>query len=384
MVCIREVQKTLKESAKRLIEDKLQEFGLGERQGFKVYRELIETPGDGVILFQGMQDHTAESIKSLEGFHRAWMEEAQSISERSLTLLRPTIRNEGSEIWASWNPNRPVDPVDRMLRGDVKPTGAVVVRANWSDNPWFPRVLDQERVDCLEQTPERYGHIWEGEYATVLEGAYYAKALTEAQLDGRICRAAPDPLIKKRAFFDIGGPTKNADAVVIWMYQIIGKELRVFDHYKAVGQEFKEHVHWLRQSRPSMPEGYADAIINLPHDGAKSDTVHRVTPQSFLQQAGFNVYVHPNQGSGAARHRIDVGRRVFPNIVFDDASTQAGREALGWYHERRDEQTGKQLGPMHDWASHDADAFGGMCIDYEMQVTTIGSVSPRRRLRGVV
>lgn len=103
-VCIREVQKDLKESAKLLIEDKLYRYGLGEADGFRVYRDVISTPGDGLIIFKGMQDYTAESVKSLEKFKRAWIEEAQTLSLRSLTLLRPTIREEGSEIWASWNP----------------------------------------------------------------------------------------------------------------------------------------------------------------------------------------------------------------------------------------------------------------------------------------
>ena len=97
--CIREVQKSLKESAKRLVEDKITEFNLGEAQGFKVFREVIETPGDGLITFTGMQDHTADSVKSMEGFHRAWVEEAQSLSERSLQLLRPTIRADHSDLF---------------------------------------------------------------------------------------------------------------------------------------------------------------------------------------------------------------------------------------------------------------------------------------------
>ncbi|PBC00882.1 phage terminase large subunit, partial [Mesorhizobium sp. WSM3860] len=141
-VCIREVQKSLKESAKRLLEDKLAECRLGEAAGFRVFREVIETPGDGVITFQGMQDHTADSIKSLEGFKRAWVEEAQTLSSTSLALLRPTIRAPGSELWFSWNPRRKTDPVDVMLRGQELPTGARVVRANWSDNPWLPPELE--------------------------------------------------------------------------------------------------------------------------------------------------------------------------------------------------------------------------------------------------
>jgi len=115
-VCIREVQKDLKESAKLLIEDKLSQFNLGEADGFKVFKDVIQTPKDGVIIFKGMQDYTAESIKSLENFKRAWIEEAQTLTARSLTMLRPTIRAEGSEIWASWNPRRKVDAIDDFLR----------------------------------------------------------------------------------------------------------------------------------------------------------------------------------------------------------------------------------------------------------------------------
>jgi len=171
-VCIREVQKSLRDSAKRLLESKLQALRLGEADGFKVFKDVIQTPGDGIIIFQGMQDHTAESIKSLEGFKRAWVEEAQTLSAKSLRLLRPTIRSDptptssGSELWFSWNPRRKTDPVDMMLRQGTLPTDSIVVKSNWSDNPWFPAVLEQERQDCLIATPDEYEHVWDGGYAT--------------------------------------------------------------------------------------------------------------------------------------------------------------------------------------------------------------------------
>ena len=111
-----------------------------------------------------MQDATAESIKSLEGFRIAWIEEAQTLSQRSLSLLRPTIRVKGSQLWASWNPRRKSDAIDDFLRAK-KPDNAMVVKANWRDNPWFPDVLDEERRLDLEVYPERYAHIWEGDYA---------------------------------------------------------------------------------------------------------------------------------------------------------------------------------------------------------------------------
>ena len=358
-VCIREVQRSLKESAKRLIDDKLGELGLGSADGFKSFREVIETPGDGLITFQGMQDHTAESIKSLEGYKRAWCEEAQSLSARSLSLLRPTIRADGSEIWFSWNPRRKTDPVDAMLRGSTLPTGATVVRANWSDNPWFPSVLEQERQDCLRDDPDQYPHIWEGDYATVLAGAYFAKSIAEAKAQGRITRVPADPLMAHRAFFDIGGTGAKADAVAIWIAQFVGREIRVLDYYEAVGQPLATHVAWLRE------KGYGKASIWLPHDGSTQDKVHDVSYESFLRSAGFSVEVVPNQGKGAAAQRIEAARRRFPSIWFNEATTTPGIEALGWYHEKRDEARNVGLGPEHDWSSHGADAFGLMCVAYE-------------------
>lgn len=369
-VCIREVQKSLKESAKRLIEDKLTEQGLGEAEGFKVFREVIQTPGDGLIAFQGMQDHTAESIKSLEGYKRAWCEEAQSLSARSLSLLRPTIRSDGSELWFSWNPRRKIDPVDLMLRGDTLPTGAVVVRANWSDNPWFPSVLEQERLDCLNNDPDQYDHIWEGGYATILAGAYFAKHISEARAQGRIGRVGKDPLIQVRAFWDLGGRGMKSDATCIVIAQFVGREIRVLDYYEAVGQPLAAHVQWMRS------RGWEKAYCVLPHDGAPVNPIADASWETALQSAGFNTEVIPNQGPGAATIRIEAARRRLPIIWFNEETTRPLIEALGWYHEKRDEERNVGLGPEHDWSSHGADAFGLMCVCYEEPRSTAAVAEP--------
>lgn len=371
-VCIREVQKSLKESAKRLIEDKLTAHGLGEADGFKTFSDVIKTPGDGIIAFQGMQDHTAETIKSLEGYKRAWCEEAQTMSARSLSLLRPTIRADLSEIWFSWNPRRKTDPVDVMMRGEKLPTGATVVKANWSDNPWFPKVLEDERLDCLRDNPDQYEHIWGGGYATVLAGAYYARHIAEARAQGRIGRVAADPLMAYRAYFDIGGTGAKADAVAIWIVQFVGREIRVLDYYEAVGQPLAVHVAWLRE------HGYAKAEIILPHDGAAQDKVYSVSYEGALRSAGFSVRVIPNQGAGAATVRIEAMRRRFPAMWFNEATTTAGLEALGWYHEKKDEARGIGLGPEHDWSSHGADAGGLMAVDYREPGVPVRSRPPSK------
>ena len=365
-VCIREVQKSLKQSSKKLIEDKIQSLKLGESNGFRVFKEVIQTPGDGIILFQGMQDHTAESIKSLEGFDRAWVEEAQTLSEISLKLLRPTIRAAGSEIWFSWNPRRKTDAVDRLLRqGDI-PTDAVVVNANWSHNPWFPAVLEQERIDCLNKQPDDYDHVWDGGYLTVTDGAYFAKHLALAKKEGRIGRVAADPLMTIRIFVDIGGTGAKADAFTMWPAQFIGKEIRVLNYYEAQGQPLESHLAWLREN------GYTPdkAQICLPHDGKTNDRVYDVSYESALGQAGYEVTVIPNQGKGAAKARIEEARRLFPSIWFDKEKCAGGLDALGWYHEKKDEVRNIGLGPEHDWASHGADAFGLMCVAHEAPTET--------------
>lgn len=171
IVCVREVQKSLKESVKRLVEDKIEALGVGSR--FDVQNDQIKTPGGGVILFQGMQDHTAESIKSLEGFDVAYVEEAQTMTARSLEFLRPTIRKPRSELWFSWNPRHASDPVDALLRGPDPPPGSVVVKANYRDNPFFPDVLEEERAFDEQHLPARYGHIWLGEYEPAAVGAIW-------------------------------------------------------------------------------------------------------------------------------------------------------------------------------------------------------------------
>lgn len=355
-VCIREQQKSLKESAKRLIEDKIQALRLG--LSFNVFKDRIETPGDGIIIFQGMQDYTAESIKSLEGYKRAWIEEAQTLSDRSLTLLRPTIRADGSEMWFSWNPRRKTDAVDKLLRNNA-PFNSVVVRSNWRNNPWFPKELELERLFDKENYPDRYEHIWEGDYATTIVGAYYAECIAQAHKAGRIGAVPADPLMSYRAYWDIGGTGAKADRVTIWIVQFIGLQIRVLDYYEARGQDLATHVAWLREWK------YDKAFCILPHDGVQHDKVYDVTYESALKQAGFDVKVIKNQGPGAASMRIEAGRRLFGSMWFNAATTKGGLDALGAYHEQKDEIRDIGLGPNHDWASDGADSFGLMAIDYK-------------------
>jgi len=345
------------QSSKRLIETKIQSLDIGPL--FRVLYDRIEGPGDSLIIFQGMQDHTAESIKSLEGFNIAWIEEAQSLSARSLSLLRPTIRAEGSEIWASWNPTRKSDAIDEFLR-TKRPSNAIVVEANWRDNPWWTETLEAERKLELQLYPERYDHTYEGGYAKAFEGAYFAAGLATAKQAKRIGAVAADPLLPLRAFVDIGGSGAKADAFVIWIVQWVGQQILVLDYYEAVGQVLAEHIQWLRSN------GYERAVIHLPHDGINANNITGKKYIDHFGDAGFRCDdPMPNQGAGAASLRIEAVRRLLPKCWFNDTKTEAGRDALGYYHERKDETRNVGLGPEHDWSSHAADAFGLMCVAYE-------------------
>ncbi len=356
-VGIREVQKDLKHSSKALIEDKIRTFQLWD-SGFKSFESEIRTPGDGLIIFQGMQSHNADSIKSLEGFDIAWVEEAQTLSKNSLTMLRPTIRKPGSSIWASWNPRKKSDAIDEFMRRGSLPDG-VVVKANWRDNPFWTDELEKERLLDLARYPDRYPHIWEGEYARALDGAYYARELALARSNGQIKKdLIPDPLLPLRAVCDIGGAGAKADAFVIWIVQHVGERILFLDYYESIGQTLGYHVDWMRR------RGHDRAKFILPHDGINANNITGKTYEAHIREAGFATEVIPNQGAGAAMMRIEAGRRMFPRAEFHEVNCEAGLDALGYYHEKKDEERDVGMGPDHDWSSHGSDAFGLACVTY--------------------
>jgi phage terminase large subunit len=300
------------------------------------------------------------SLKSTSRILILWVDEAEQVSEDAWMIVDPTVREEESEIWVTWNPGRKKSATHLRFRADPPPMSKIV-EMNWRDNPWFPAKLNIKRESDLEKRPDQYEHVWEGDFVTVVEGAYYAKSLSQARAKGRIGNVSADPLMTVRAIWDIGGTGAKADACSIWIAQFIGREIRVLDYYEAVGQPLATHVEWLRE------RGWGKALCILPHDGATNDKVFDVSYESALRQAQFEVLVIPNQGKGAAKMRIEAARRLFPSIWFNATTTEAGRDALGWYHEKKsDDERNVGLGPEHDWSSHGADAFGLMCVAYEM------------------
>lgn len=371
ILCARQFMNSLADSSleevKRAIEEEAflaAYYEIGEKY-------IKSKDGRIAFAFAGL-DRNIGSIKSKGRILLCWVDEAEPVTDDAWGILEPTLREEGgdwnAELWVTWNPAGKNAPVERKWRKSTDPL-VKVVELNWRDNPKFPAVLERKRVKCKLEDPDQYDHIWEGAYKTALTGAYYAKALTEAKDQGRIGLVSPDPLMTTRAYWDIGGTGAKADACAIWIVQFIGIEVRVLNYYEAIGQPLATHAEWLRKS------GYANAYCVLPHDGAAHDKVFAVSYESALRAAGFEVKVIPNMGAGAAMTRIEAARRTFPSVRFDEAKTEAGRDALGWYHEKRDDKRNIGFGPEHDWASHGAEAFGLMAVDYLSTSRTTADLS---------
>jgi phage terminase large subunit len=358
-VCIREVQGSIRESVRQLLIDKINELQM--RDAFTILDTEIRGSNGSLIIFKGMNSYNSTNIKSLEGYDGAWVEEAQDLSEISLQLLRPTIRKKNSELWFSYNPRSKSDPIDLFfMMNPPPPSEATILTVSWKDNPWFPEVLHTEMLRDYDNDATLAGHIWGGNYATALKGAYYASHLQKARDEDRICHLTLDPLMSTKAFFDIGGTGKKSDACAIWIAQFVAREIRILDYYEVLSQPLSAHTSWLRD------HGYKKAEIFLPHDGSIADRVYDVTYESALTQAGFSVTVIKNQGAGAALMRVDALRRLFPNLWFNEATTRHGLDAVAWYHEKWDYKRGVGLGPDHDWSSHAADALGLLAVAYEL------------------
>ena len=360
LLCGRQFMNSLADSSleevKRAIEDEpvlLAWYDIGQNY-------IRSKCGKIEFAFVGL-DRNIASVKSKGRILICWVDEAEPVTNEAWNTLIPTLREEGegynAELWVTWNPKRKKAPVEKRFRFAKDPL-IKIAHLNWSDNPKFPAKLERERLRDKDERPDQYEHIWEGDYVGVVEGAYYAKSITQARAEGRIGRVGPDPLMTYRAFCDIGGTGQRADAFTIWVAQFIGKEKRVLRYYEAVGQPASAHMEWLRE------HGYTgtNTTIWLPHDGDTQDKVYDTSYKKAFESVGYAVEVVPNQGKGAAMMRVRAGQRIFPNLWIDEEGCSAGLEAIGWYHEKRDETREIGLGPNHDWASHGSDSFGLMAV----------------------
>lgn len=358
VVCIREIQKSLKFSAKKLVEDKIRAMGVSHLFDVTM-TEIRRKGGSGIMIFQGMQDHTADSIKSLEGFNRAWVEEAQNLSARSLELLRPTIRAEGSEIWFSWNPDSPDDPVDDFMASC--PPGSICVTVNWNDNPFLPETLrDELEMDRARLPEAQYRHIWEGAYREITDGAVYADELMAAEKSGRICRI-PIEKLPVYTFWDLG----RRDTTAIWFMQQVGRERRFIDYYEACLKDIPHYAEIIKG------KGYSYSAHYLPHDaGYKTLAGMGKSIKNLFEEQGLeNVKVGDRVPTKDLA--IQSVRRAFPGCWFDSERTAKGLKCLRNYRYTWDaDRKVWSREPEHDWASHGSDAFAEFAMSFTGEAAT--------------
>jgi phage terminase large subunit len=362
ILCARQFQNSLAESS-------LEEIKMAIRETpwlvphFDIGETYIRTRSGRIsYAFAGL-DRNVDSIKSKSRLLLAWVEEAETVTEEAWVKLIPTLREEDSELWVTWNPEREDSATNKRFHTKLRTPDerTRIVEMNWRDNPWFPDILERQRIKDKAERPHSYGHIWEGEFVQTQEGAYFGPHLLDAKEQGRIGFVPEDPLHVIKLIADIGGTGAKADNFVFWAQQCIGLEIRWTNHYEAQGQPFATHLNWMRT------QGYTPdrVVIYLPHDGDQQDKVIDTSYRRAFEDAGYSVVVIPNQGKGAAMQRVEKARNLFPRMRFDEQKTEGGRKALGWYHEKIDAKSNIGLGPHHDWSSHSADAFGAGCVAYE-------------------
>ncbi len=383
IVCIREVQDSIKDSVKALIETKIDKFGLGWFFGPQLGE--IRGQNGSLIVFKGMQAYNSENIKSLEGFDWAWVEEAQTLSEISLRLLRPTIRKEGSEIWFSWNPRHDTDPVDKLFRGAGKPKDAIVVEVNWNDNPWFPDVLKREKDEDYARDPEMADHVWGGNYEIVSEGAYYARMIVQAEKEGRIGEFPYDPRLPVATSWDIGVDAYSA----VWFVQEDGEYTTVVDYYETsndgaddivsvcvpelfipppLDEKFNGWVSTIALNQLERTTSFHYGAHYLPHDvrvrewgaGARSrvETLRALGLKDVRKGAATN----PDDRINAVRH-------LLPRTRFNNTPrVQQGLKRLRRYRRRWNDTLNRYMGPQPDENSHGADAFGEYAVNCPVEV----------------
>jgi len=332
VVCVREVQKSLSQSVKKLLDLKIEQYGL--ESAFESQASKIIGPHGGQIIFQGMQDHTADSIKSLEGYDIAWVEEAQSLSQRSLDLLRPTIRKEGSQLWFSWNPNLETDPVDALLRGEKPPPDSIVVQANYRDNPWLPEVLKAEIEYDRTRDPEKFAHVWLGEYQRNSEARVFKNWAVE-EFDS-----------PKSATYRLGADWGFAvDPSVLVRCWIDGKRLYVDHEAWMVGCEIDQLGDLFRRV-PDAEKWFITA------DSARPETI------SYMQKHGFPKISAAIKGPKSVEEGVEF-LKSFDIVVHPRC--QHVIDELTMYSFETDPLTGTVLPKLADKHNHTIDALRYAC-----------------------
>lgn len=354
ILCAREVQRSIRDSVHRLLCDRIELLGLGS------FYQTLETEIRGrngtEFLYSGLGAHTVESIKSFANIDICWVEEAQSVSETSWRILIPTIRAPNSEIWVSFNPDLEGDPVWKRFVVQT-PTGIVRTKINFDDNAFFPKELENERLDCLKHTPEDYANVWLGEPRTTIAGAIYSREVLELIEQRRFMPIPYDPRLPVHTVWDLGW---NDAMSIIMVQKPTPTTLNVINYMEDSFKRYDEYVADMRVLRYNWGYDW------LPHDAANGNPQTGKSAAATLRGLGRRVKIIPRSDP---EQRIKAGRMMFPRTYID--STERARDTgylgcgrlmdcLKRYRRNVPKSTDEPSTPVHDQYSHGADAFGGL------------------------
>lgn len=349
ILCAREIQKSINDSVHSLLVDQITAL---ELDGFYTVTKTSIVGKNGTeFLFAGLRSNIS-NIKSIPGITRAWVEEAQTVSNASMKVLIPTVRENSSEIWLSFNPELEDDDVYQNFVV-TPPTDSIVVKIGWQDNPWFPDVLRQEKDDLRKRNEAEYLNVWEGQCKEAVDGAIFANEIRKASQEQRLTRVLPQAGIPVHTFWDLG----QSDNTAIWFVQIIGMEYRLLDYYQSSGHKMAHYIEVLADRKYKYGEHC------LPHD---ADYEQQAAQSSIKQQLLKAVQNNPALGEvvrvvprvAKKALGIDAARTIFAQCIFDKEKTADGIQCLRHYAYAKDAETGRtSKEPKHDDWSHGSDAF---------------------------
>lgn len=344
ILCARELQKSIADSVHKLLSDQIDKLGLHEF--YEIQKTTILGINGTEFLFNGLK-HNAREIKSTEGIDICWVEEAENVSDASWELLIPTVRKEGSEIWISFNTKQPTDATYRRFIFEAD-DDSIIQKVSYKDNPFFPDVLERERLRLKAKDPKAYEHVWEGEFDTRFSGAVYAKWMAELKDKGRITdRVKHDPDYPVSTLWDLG----FGDTCTQWFFQEGPGEVLIIDYYENNNEGIGHYCEML-QSKP-----YKYRAHYVPQDAGKK--LMEASGRSIVEQAWQDYKVKMTiipETTHANRH--EGLRKVLPYCWFNSDTCAAGIESLMAYHYEYDEdlQIFKKI-PVHDWSSHASSAL---------------------------
>ena len=347
ILCGRETMDSIRESVHQLLTDQIVRLGLADF--YTPLQSEIRGKNGTEFVFAGLRKQTVSSIKSYEAIDICWIEEASVVSARSLSILLPTIRKTGSEIWFTLNPDLETDAVYQQFVLNP-PESAWVCKTSYRDNRWLSPE-SREKIERLREIdPDEYHHVYEGGTRSTVAGAIYKAEIRQAEVDERIRSVPYDARWPVETYWDLG----YADQVAIWCVQRTPFEIRLIRFFCGSHQSIE---YYLQQMQTW---GYVFGAVVLPWDGGTRSLGTGKSIQELIAAKGFKVRVNRQL---KVADGINAVRTIFPQMFFDSTLCADGLQYLRRYQWGPGSALGQERRePLHDDASHAADALRTLAV----------------------